>query len=314
MEHGCHSEDAITGAGGVKRIKVSGQPPAKRKSKIMNVKERNRCSRHDSGDSGDDTILSAVVKDDLKQQLLADQLKKLTEALCTNHQLLTQLVACHRKCFSKLYNDCKKMPDPMLSFQLCWHKQCSSFRLSEEYNISVLNLEELPHCSVSDTRDAWLQFCAANDTPVPKSNPVMITISSIMYRVMLERVARYQESLTTDHDTTAIASDYKDGDDVYYQFGGAVICEMLKLHYQKIRSCSDEQRDQLSQEICILQAMNTKDKSNIPDYLKYRDRGFMYFPHSSFIPFLRAVDDIVKRVVNSNGLEENGHNLIKVCM
>ena len=254
------------------------------------------------------------MKDDLKQQLLADQLKKLTEALCTNDQLLTQLVACHRKCFSQLYSDCKKMPDPMLSFQLCWHKQCSSFLLSEEYNISVLNLEELPHCSVSDTRDAWLQFCAANDTPVPKSNPVMITISSIMYRVMLERVARYQESLTTDHDATAIASDYKDGDDVYYRFGGAVIWEMLKLHYQKIRSCSDEQRDQLSQKICILQAMNTKDKSNIPDYLKYRDRGFMYFPHSSFIPFLRAVDDIVKGVVNSNGLEENGHNLIKVHM
>ena len=40
----------------------------------------------------------------------------------------------------------------------------------------------------------------------------------------------------------------------------------------------------------------------------------MYFPHSSFIPFLRAVDDIVKGVVNSNGLEENGHNLIKVRM
>ena len=34
-------------------------------------------------------ILSAVVKaDDLKQQLLADQLKKLPEALCTNDQLL----------------------------------------------------------------------------------------------------------------------------------------------------------------------------------------------------------------------------------
>ena len=73
-----------------------------------------------------------------------------------------------------------------------------------------------------------------------------------MYRVMLECVATYQESLTTDHDATAISNDYKDGDDVHYRFGGAVICEMLKLHYQKIRSYSDEQRDQLSQEICIL--------------------------------------------------------------
>ena len=87
----------------------------------MNVKERKSLLKF--LDSGDDTIISAVVKDDLKQQLLADQLKKLTEALCTNDQLLTQLVACHRKCFSQLYSDCKKMPDPMLSFQLCYSKR-----------------------------------------------------------------------------------------------------------------------------------------------------------------------------------------------
>ena len=81
----------------MKRTKASDQPPAKRKSKIMNVKERKSLLKF--LDSGDDTVLSAVVKDDLKQQLFADQLKKLTEALCTNDQLLTQLVACHRKCF-----------------------------------------------------------------------------------------------------------------------------------------------------------------------------------------------------------------------
>ena len=106
MEHGCHSEDVITGAGCVKRTKVSDQPPAKRKSKIMNVKEWKSLLKF--LDSGDDTILCAVVKDDLKQQLLANQLKKLTEALCTNDQLLTQLVACHHNCFSQLYSDCKK--------------------------------------------------------------------------------------------------------------------------------------------------------------------------------------------------------------
>ena len=60
------------------------KPPAKRKSKIMNVTERKSLL-----DSRDNTILSAVVKaNDLKQQLLADQLKKLLEALCTNDQLL----------------------------------------------------------------------------------------------------------------------------------------------------------------------------------------------------------------------------------
>ena len=49
-----------------------------------------------------------------------------------------------------------------------------------------------------------MQFCAANDTPVSKSKPVMMAISSTVYRVMLERVASYQESLITGHDVTAM--------------------------------------------------------------------------------------------------------------
>ena len=104
-------------------------------------------------DSGDDMVLVEVVKDDLKQQSLVDNLKSFTEALCTNEQVITQLVICHRKWFSQLYVDCKKKPDPMLSFQLCWHKQCSSFLLSEEH-------KELPGCDISGTRDGWLHYCA----------------------------------------------------------------------------------------------------------------------------------------------------------
>ena len=131
------------------------------------------------------------------------------------------------------------MPDPMLSFQLCWHKQCSLFLLSEEHNITVLSLEEIPNCNISDTRDAWLYYCALNDVPVPKSNPVMITMSATIYKV-LEHVTSFQESLTATK--AAVDGSYKDGDNVYYRFGGAAICEMLKLRYQQIRSCSDEQR------------------------------------------------------------------------
>ena len=71
------------------RASVADKPPAKRKSKIMKVTERKSLL-----DSRDNTILSAVVKaDDLKQQLLADQLKKLLEALCTNDQLLKSPVS-----------------------------------------------------------------------------------------------------------------------------------------------------------------------------------------------------------------------------
>ena len=118
-------------------------------------------------------------------------------------------------------------------------------------------------------------------------------------------------SLATPLDTTA--REYTDGDDIYYRFGEAAICDMLKLHYKQIRSCSDEEGDHLSQEIVILQAIKTDDKSAIPDYLKYWDQGYMYFPHISFISFLRTVDNAVKGVVNSKGLEENGSEWIKAC-
>jgi len=83
------------------------------------------------------------------------------------------------------------MPDPMLNFQICWYNQCSAFLLSEEHNIAVLNLKELPGCDVSDIRDAWLHFCSANGVPVPESNPVMMTIAPTIYRVLLEHVMSF---------------------------------------------------------------------------------------------------------------------------
>ena len=157
----------------------------------------------------------------------------------------------------------------------------------------------------------WHLF-AIHGTPVPESNPVMMTITATIYRVLLEPVVSFQESLTATN-TVTTAREFTDGDDVYYRFGGAAICDMLKFHYKQIRSCSDDDRDHLSQEIVILQAIKTDDKSAIPDYLKYRDQGYMYFPHITLIPFLRTVDNAVKAVVNSSGLNENGSELIKVC-
>ena len=118
-------------------------------------------------------------------------------------------------------------------------------------------------------------------------------------------MATYQQGLTP-------SSFSEDSDDVYFCFGGAALCDTLHFHYQKIRCCSAEQRDLLSQEIGILQAINTKDKSKIPKYLQYRDWGHMYFHDDSFIPFLRDIDTVIKEIVNQDGLEQNGADLVKV--
>ena len=81
---------------GKRTNKTTDQPPAKRKSKISNVKKCKSLVKFLDSDLND-TILAEVVKDDLKQQLLADNFKNLIEALCDNEHLLTTITSCHRK-------------------------------------------------------------------------------------------------------------------------------------------------------------------------------------------------------------------------
>ena len=86
---------------------------------------------------------------------------------------------------------------------------------------------------------------------------------------------------------------------------------MLKKSTKKLKT-GKEQRDTLSQEISILQAINTKDKAGIPNYLKFHDRGYMYFPHKLLIPFLlHNVDSVVRKVVNPRGFQEYGDDLVR---
>jgi len=85
-----------------KGAKPLSQPLTKRKSKVVNAKERKLLIKY--LDSMDDMILANTVKDDLNQQLLADNLKRLAHTLCDNEELLSTLVSCHRKCFADLYS------------------------------------------------------------------------------------------------------------------------------------------------------------------------------------------------------------------
>lgn len=83
---------------------------------------------------------------------------------------------------------------------------------------------------------------------------------------------------------------------------------MLHCRYQAQRKKSCPIR---SQEIDILKLITTNDKSNMPEYLKYRDRGYMYTPHSSFISFFMKVDDVVREVVNPVGFQQYAQELVK---
>ena len=111
-------------------------------------------------------------------------------------------------------------------------------------------------------------------------------------------------------DTSASA----DSDDVLYRFCGAALASMLHSRYQLIRTCPLGKKDAVSQEISLLQSVNSKEKSHIPNYLQYRDRGFMYFPGEQFLPFLRAVDRNVRQYTNPECFQQHGSQLVEVCI
>jgi len=56
-------------------------------------------------------------------------------------------------------------------------------------------------------------------------------------------------------------------------------------------------------------SLNTRQN---PGYLKYHDRGYMYFPDPAFLSFLHNIDTTLKTVINIDGLQQEGDNLIKV--
>ena len=278
----------------------------------MNKKERDRLKS--SIVSLDPSIFTGVVADTLKaDQTLSDKLKQLASILLGNADgLLTDIISFHHQCFATLYTDCKKGPDPFVRFQFQWHNHCSALLLSREYSLSDIDLVELPSAPVSVVRSNWLSFCETNRVPVPKSNPLMFLVSSAIYEFLLDYSKNFQNTLQERDVCSNSVLTEPDTADVYYRFGGAAICDMLHLHYKQLRTCSDDQRDMLSQETSLLQAMNCKDKTNVPGYLRYRDHGFMYFPEKEFFPLMREVDTVVKTVVNFNGLKQEGDNLIKV--
>jgi len=181
------------------------------------------------------------------------------------------------------------------------------------YPLSDIKLEKSVEQSVATMRMQWLDFCDSKGVPVPESNPVMITLSAAVYEQFLECAERFQKNLSNSGGSVSTSTSspvVTDGDDIYLKFGGAAICKMLHQHYKQIKGCKDTQRNKLSQEITILQAMIMKDKTNLPHYLKYWHRGFMYFPDFSFVPFIKTVHKTVRSAVSISSL---GENTIEVC-
>ena len=109
----------------------------------------------------------------------------------------------------------------------------------------------------------------------------MILLSSV-YTILLDHV----HSCTHVSQSTNAVPQVVDGDDVYYRFGGAVLSNMIHLRCKTKQKCPIRKIEMVQLEIGILHVINTKEKSQMPYYLKYRDQGHMYTPHPGFISFL----------------------------
>lgn len=106
----------------------------------------------------------------------------------------------------------------------------------------------------------------------------------------------------------------EDRKDAYLRFGGAALATMLHLRYGKMRAenVDNHKKRQISEEITNLQRINSYTKEHIPDYLKYRDNGHMYFPCLEMLPFLTAVDLSTQENVNEAGFKEHGAELLHI--
>ena len=218
-------------------------------------------------------FLADEAHNNIEDQFSDGKLSEFVGTLLKDDEPMLEIAKHLRDSFVSLYNECKPAKNSFMQFQLRWYSWCSAFLLEERYTLDAINLKESDNNLVS-IRNTWLEFCKSCNTPVPTSNPVMIVISSSICAYLLDHISAFQESvveksLTEQTETFGGASD---GDDVYYHFGSAALCVMLQNRYKEIKKCPSSVKNVLSVEI-FLQAMKTKDKSSIPDYLRYRDEA-----------------------------------------
>ena len=82
---------------------------------------------------------------------------------------------------------------------------------------------------------------------------------------------------------------------------------------RRFKNCTELQKDQVSKEITLLQKLSVHEKDKkvyLPEYLQYRDEGYMYFPCQELLPFLKALDLRVKEITNDSNFTKQGCSLL----
>lgn len=219
-----------------------------------------------------------------------------------------------RDIYINTYSEFQKGKSKFLQFQLEWYKRCS---LLLQESIGSTTISPQQSC-ISE----WIVFRSdcikqLKDNNFFHSNSVMIAVQSAVYNYLNSKVIQATPTVEVESGTVIPNGRVSSGqecesEDVYFRFGGAALAEMLRIRYRTIHTSPIEKRSGIASEITVLKAMQCTDKSVVPASLQYRDNGFMYFPHPDFIPFTKAVDEQVRHLANTNGMQMHGKNLIQV--
>ena len=141
-------------------------------------------------------------------------------------------------------------------------------------------------------------------------NTVLISVQSAVYNHLTNVVAiemPSEQEIAISHELSPEA------DDTFYRFGGAAIASMLHKCYRHMHSCPYGKRGSVVDEITVIKAIECLDKTVIPASLQYRDRGFIYFPDENFLPFIKKVDEKIRKIANWDGIEQHGQKIIEVA-
>jgi len=212
--------------------------------------------------------------------------------------------------YETFYNECSLMKDRYLHFQLKWHNHCGIFLLKCNQELTAMGLHPSDPLAekVVSVRAQWNRICIPYSLSQNEKKKFVMLYSSAVFNYFLRQCHRI---LQKEQETTEIS---EDGKDTYLRFGGAALATMLHLRYDKMRASNldDEKRRHVSEEITILQRINSYTKEHIPDYLRYRDNGHMYFPCPEMLPFLTAVDLSTQESANEASFKEHGAEMLHV--
>ena len=281
---------------------------ASRKCKALNKSEKLQIKKSLSDLSPD--ITTAISLINVRKQLPSSNptVAVFSNSVAPNSiKFLTEHL---HQVFVKLYDKCSTMKEKYLQFQIKWHRHCSYFLVEKNAELSLIGLHpaEPSAEAVVSVRSQWSKLFAAHHLQRSDAKIFMILFCGCLYDELLRQCHRIIEP---DIQASELCSE--DSEDVYYRFGGSTMRNMLHSRYTKIKSCPLNQKDRVSQEITVLQQISVhkkEDKDRVPDYLIYRDEGYMYFPCVKLLPFLKAVDIATKEEVNNTTFSQQGSDML----